>query len=51
MSVEELDLMKKLDIFLKLCNFSHVEQCENKDCFNCVFIINLRYLFVKNFVK
>ena len=51
MSVEELDSMKKLDIFLKLCNFYQVEQCENKDCSNCVFVINLPYLFVKNFVK
>ena len=47
MSVEELDLMKKFDDFLKLCDFYYVEQCENEDCSNCLFNINLR-LFVQN---
>ena len=47
MSVEELDSMKKFDNFLKLCDFYYVEQCENEDCYNCLFNINLR-LFVQN---
>lgn len=50
LSVEEYDSMKKLDDFLKLSDFFHVERCENVSCSNCLFIINLRYLYVQNTV-
>ena len=40
--------MKKFDEFLKLSEFYHVERCENEDCPNCWFVVNLHYLYVQN---
>lgn len=50
LSVEEYDSMKKFDDFLKLSDFFHVEQCKNVSCSNCLFTINLLYLYVQNTV-
>lgn len=48
--INELSLMKKVDDFLKLADFYHVERCENEDCSNCLFFVNIRYLYVQNTV-
>ena len=48
--VEEYNFKKKFDEFLKLSEFYHVERCENEDCPNCWFVVNLRYLYVQNTV-
>ena len=42
--IEELSSLRKFDHFLKLADFYHIERCENIDCSNCLFLINLRYL-------
>ena len=46
--VEEMDSLKIFGEFLKLAAFYPVEQCENMDCSNCLFIVNLRYLHVEH---
>ena len=48
--IEELSSLRKFDDFLKLANFYHYERCENIDCSNCLFLINLRYLYVQTAV-
>ena len=48
--IEELSSLEKLDWFLKLTDFYYVERCENIDYSNCLFVINLRYLYVQNAV-
>ena len=45
--IEELSSLRKFDDFLELAHFYHVERCENIDCSNCLFLINLRYLYVQ----
>ena len=42
--------IKKIYELTKLADFYHVKRCENIDCSNCLFIINLRYLYVQNTV-
>ena len=48
--IEKLSSLRKFDEFLKLADFYHVERCENIDCSNCLFVVNLRYLYVPNTV-
>ena len=48
--IEHLSSLQKFDRFLKLAHFFHVEKCENIDCSNCMFIINLRYLYIEKSV-
>lgn len=48
--IEQLTFLEKLQQFLKLADFYHVERCENIDCSNCLFVINLRYLYLQNTV-
>ena len=50
-NIKQLSCLQKLDQFLKLADFYHVERCENKDCTNCLFVVNLRYLYVQNEVQ
>ena len=45
--IEELSSLQKFDQFLKLADFYHVERCENIDCSNCLFFVNLRYLCIE----
>ena len=49
--VSDFNTMKKFDNFLKLLDFYHVERCEHVDCSDCLFIKNLRYLYVRNSVN
>ena len=46
--INELSSMKKVDDFLKLADFYHVERCENEVCSNCLFVVNLSYLNLQN---
>ena len=48
--IEELSSLRKFDDFLKLAYFYHAERYENMDCSNCLFLINLRYLYVQTTV-
>ena len=48
--IEELSSLIKIDRFLKLTDFYYVERCENIDCSNCLFVINVRYRYVQNAV-
>lgn len=48
--INELSSMKKVDDFLKLADFYHVERCENEVCSNCLFVVNLSYLNLQNTV-
>ena len=43
--------MKKIDNFLKVLLYYHVERCEYEDCHQCLFAINLCYAFVENTVQ
>ena len=45
--IEELSSLQKFDQFLKLADFYHVERCENIDCSNYLFFVNLRYLCIE----
>ena len=49
--IAELDSMEKFDNFLKVLSYYHVERCEYEDCRQCIFTINLRYLYVENTVQ
>ena len=49
--IAELDSMEKFDNFLKVLSYYHVERCEYEDCSQCIFTINLRYLYVENTVQ
>ena len=48
--IEELSSFRKFDNFLKLADFYHVERCESIDCSSCLFLINLRYLYIQTTV-
>ena len=47
----ELDSMEKFDNLLKVLPYYHVERCEYEDCSQCIFTINLRYLYVESTVQ
>ena len=40
------DSMEKFDRFLKILDFYHVERCDHEEYSQCLFAINLRYLYV-----
>ena len=46
--IENLNSYEKVDQLIGLCNFYHLNSCENIDCSNCRLILNLRYLFIEN---
>ena len=39
--LQEFDTLKKLDGFLNVLSFYHVEWCCHEDCSQCYFAINL----------
>ena len=49
--INELDSIQKFDNFLKVLSYCHVECCEFEDCPQCLFTINLGYLYVENSVQ
>ena len=40
------DSMEKFDRFLKILDFYHVKRCDHEEYSQCLFAINLRYLYV-----
>ena len=47
--LNEFTTLKKLDDFLKVFIFYHIERCEQDDCSQCYCAINLRYVVEHNF--
>ena len=39
---------KKFDDYIKVLSFYHVEKCEHDDCSQCLFTINLRYVYTEH---
>lgn len=46
-----LDSLKKFDDFIEVLSFYHVKRCEHEDCSQCLFVVNLRYLYVEHFTQ
>ena len=47
----DFNTLKKFDDFLKVFNFYHVQRCEREDCSQCLFAINLRYVYTEYVVQ
>ena len=43
----EFTSLKKSDDYIKVLSFYNVEKCEQDECSQCLFAINLRYVFKK----
>ena len=48
---KDFNTLKKFDDFLKVFNFYRVERCEREDCSQCLFAINLRYVYTEYVVQ
>ena len=49
--IEHLNSYEKLDQFIGLCGIFHLARCKvDADCFNCRFIVNIRYLYLENLI-
>ena len=47
--IEHLNTYEKIDHFIGLCGLFHLARCKvDADCFNCRFVVNIRYLYVEN---
>ena len=42
--------LKKFDDYIEVLSFYHVERCEQDECSQCLFAINLRYVFTEHTV-
>ena len=40
--------LKKFDDYIKVLSFYHAERCEHDDCCQCLFAINLRYVYTEH---
>ena len=50
--IEDLNPFDKFDQFITLSKYYHVNRCElGINCRKCDFVLNLRYLYVENFVN
>ena len=47
----DFTFLKKFDDSLKVLSYYHVERCGNVDCLQCLFAINLRYVYTRHFVQ
>ena len=43
--------LKKFDNYIKVLSFYHVERCEQDDCSQCLFAINLRFLYTEHVIQ
>ena len=43
--------LKKFDDYIEVLSFYHVERCEQDECSQCLFAINLRYVFTEHTVR
>ena len=47
----EFTSLKKFDDYIKVLSFYHVERCEQDECSQCLFAINLHYVFTEHTVQ
>ena len=47
--IEKLDCLEKIQRFITLCSFYHVDRCKHNNCVNCSFINKLSYIYTENF--
>ena len=47
----DFTFLKKFDDSLKVLSYYHVERCGNVDCLQCLFAINLRYVYTRHVVQ
>ena len=43
--------LKKFDDYLKVLSFYHVERRKQDNCSQCIFVINLRYVYTEHVVQ
>ena len=46
--VSYFDWLENFDVDLKILSFYHVERYKHDDCSQCLFTVNLRYLYVEH---
>lgn len=49
--LSDFNTLKKFDDYIKVLIFYHFERCEKDDCSQCLFTVNLRYLFTEHEVQ
>lgn len=49
--LSDFNTLKKFDDYIKVLIFYHVDRCEKDDCSQCLFTVNLRYLFTEHEVQ
>ena len=49
--IEDFNTLKKFDDYVKVLSFYHVERCEQDDCSQCLFGINLRYVYTEHVIQ
>ena len=49
--LSDFNTLKKFDDYIKVLIFYYVERCEKDDCSQCLFTVNLRYLFTEDEVQ
>ena len=49
--IENLWCLEKFDHFILLFSFYHLHRCKIKDCKNCKFLINLRFIYEESTVN
>ena len=49
--LSEFTTLKKIDGFITVLSYYHVERCNQEDCSQCLFAINLRYVFIEHTVQ
>ena len=47
----EFTSVKKFDDYIKVLSFYHAERCEQDDCSQCFFAINLRYVSTEHVIQ
>lgn len=47
--IEKLNSFKKIDQYIRLSTYYHVNRCEKDDCTNCTFINKICYIYHENY--
>ena len=47
----EFTSLKKFDDYLKVLSYYHLERCEMENCSQCLFVINLRYVYTGHIIQ
>ena len=48
--IEDFNTLKKFDDYIKVLSFYRVERCKQDDCLQCLFAINLRYVYNEHII-